>query len=127
MKIVLDTSSSNQEFINGLEELLESSYCVTTQIILHSEDECGIAADAIDDTAKRLGVEITWDKNVVLEDIPDIVDFVGPAACLYDQQALFGRIDMEIDELDGKLSYQKTREVLLAQIQSIDDHELRFS
>lgn len=43
------------------------------------------------------------------------------------QQALFDRIDMEIDELDGKLSYQKTREVLLAQIQSIDAHELYFS
>ncbi len=55
-----------------------------------------------------------------------------PTVCLYDQldsdqQVLFGRIDMEIDELDGKLSYQKTREVLLAQIQSIDDHELYFS
>jgi hypothetical protein len=49
-----------------------------------------------------------------------------PTTCLYDQldadqQALYVCIDMDIAEFDGKLSYQKIIEVLLAQLQPIED------
>jgi len=129
MNIILETSSSNQEFISGLEELLESSEKVTTQIIVHSEDEGGIAADTIADTAGRLGIEITWNKNVVLEDIPDFVEpnpfgrgDEGEPTLYYllndEQKELYGRIAMEIDEFD--LPLDQLKEVYAALIQDPD-------